>query len=141
MSAEGVSMVASKHAEFNALIRKHGIDYVIDYVAKKIPRIRRIKGEEIMVKWLVIDPNSASIKGRLDQNTVVKLLPITKLLAPHQGSLTIELSGIEQIDTAGMAFLLEIKEQATLLQLKVSFEGSTNSLNQLKSLYNLAQML
>ncbi|NRA70090.1 MAG: ABC transporter substrate-binding protein [Gammaproteobacteria bacterium] len=35
MSAEGVSMVASKHAEFNALIRKHGIDYVIDYVAKK----------------------------------------------------------------------------------------------------------
>lgn len=35
MSAEGVSMVASKHAEFNALIRKHGIDYVIDFVEKK----------------------------------------------------------------------------------------------------------
>lgn len=94
-----------------------------------------------MVQWLVIDPNSVAIKGRLDRNTVVELLPITKLLARHQGSLTIELSGIAQIDTAGMAFLLEIKEQASLLQLKVSFEGSTNSLNQLKSLYNLAKML
>lgn len=35
MAAEGVSMVASKHAEFSALIRKHGVDYVIDYVEKK----------------------------------------------------------------------------------------------------------
>jgi len=35
MAAEGVSMVASKQAEFDALIRKEGIDYVIDYVEKK----------------------------------------------------------------------------------------------------------
>ncbi|NRA85107.1 MAG: ABC transporter substrate-binding protein [Gammaproteobacteria bacterium] len=35
MSAEGVSMVASKRAEFDALIRKKGIDYVIDFVERK----------------------------------------------------------------------------------------------------------
>jgi phospholipid transport system substrate-binding protein len=35
MAAEGVSMVASKRAEFDALIRKEGVDYVIDYVENK----------------------------------------------------------------------------------------------------------
>ena len=35
MAAEGVSMGASKQAEFDALIRKKGIDYVIDYVEEK----------------------------------------------------------------------------------------------------------
>ena len=94
-----------------------------------------------MVQWLVNQTGQVSIKGKLNQKSLVKLLPIAKLLKPHQAQLTIELSGIEEVDTAGMAFLLEIKEQAGLKQLKISFDGSTNSLNQLKSLYNLAKMI
>lgn len=35
MSAEGISMVASKQKEFNAVIRKHGVNYLMDQLAKK----------------------------------------------------------------------------------------------------------
>lgn len=35
MSAEGISMVASKQKEFNAIIRKHGIDYLMEQLATK----------------------------------------------------------------------------------------------------------
>lgn len=35
MSAEGISMVDSKHKEFNAVIRKHGVDYLMEKLASK----------------------------------------------------------------------------------------------------------
>jgi len=35
MSAEGISMVASKQKEFSAVIRKHGVDYLMAQLAKK----------------------------------------------------------------------------------------------------------
>jgi len=35
MSAEGISLVASKQKEFNTVIRKHGVDYLMAQLAKK----------------------------------------------------------------------------------------------------------
>jgi len=35
MSAEGISMIASKQKEFNSIIRKHGVEYLMAQLAKK----------------------------------------------------------------------------------------------------------
>lgn len=94
-----------------------------------------------MVRWLNHPADGAAIKGSLDQQHLIKLLPVERLLAGFSGQLGIDLSGVERIDSAGMAFLLELKQVAAQTELEVSFHGSTDSLNKLKSLYNLEHII
>jgi phospholipid transport system transporter-binding protein len=93
-----------------------------------------------MLEWLEIKPEHVAIRGELDQWQVARLMPIATLLSKHQQHLTIDLSGIDKVDSAGVAFLLELKEHAMKLELNINFCGSPSSLNKLKSLYNLEQL-
>jgi len=93
-----------------------------------------------MLEWQETAPNQVAIKGRLDQWNLARLMPITPLLAAFKELLIIDLSAINKIDSAGLAFLLELKQQAGTLGLKIEFQGSPSSLNKLKSLYNLEQL-
>ena len=94
-----------------------------------------------MVEWLIHGTDGVAIKGSLDQQHLVKLLPIDSLLSDFKDQLNIDLSGIVQVDSAGIAFILELKEIAAKTNLKVTFHGSTCSLDKLKSLYNLEQII
>ena len=93
-----------------------------------------------MLEWLELESNQAAIKGQLDQWQLGKLMPVAPLLSNYRDLLTVDLSEIDKIDSAGIAFLLELKQQAQKVGLKIDFQGSPSALNKLKSLYNLEQL-
>ena len=77
------------------------------------------------------------IKGALTQFSLARSPNIQQLLAGFSIDIVVDLSAVEKVDTAGVSFLLELKECAGEKKLEISFEGATNSLKKLKSLYNL----
>lgn len=94
-----------------------------------------------MLQWFSHEAGCAGLKGLLDRKNLVKLPSIKCLLVGFKDQLNIDLSGVDEIDSAGVAFILELKEAAEKNKLEVNFHGTTDSLNKLKSLYNLDKII
>ena len=90
-----------------------------------------------MIKWLNQPAGQAKIIGCLTQDTLILLQPPRELLQGAGDALAVDISALVTIDSAGVAFLLELKDYGLKHGHKINFIGATESFNKLKSLYNL----
>lgn len=93
-----------------------------------------------MVTWQEVSPNTVALNGELSRHSVASLMPVAKRLKGYE-QLNVELSKLSNIDSAGLAFLIELQEQASKLKLNLNFLGSTVALDKLIALYNAQSLL
>ena len=94
-----------------------------------------------MLTWQRTSATSVAMLGILNRKTLHELLPVAKRLQEFSGTLNVELADLEQVDTAGLAFLIEIKQAADKKQLQLNFSGTTSALDKLISLHNAQSLL
>ncbi len=94
-----------------------------------------------MLTWQRTSATSVAMQGILNRKTVQELLPVAKRLQDFSGILNVELADLERVDTAGLAFLIEIKQAAEEKQLQLNFSGTTSALDKLISLHNAQSLL
>lgn len=93
------------------------------------------------IEWQQADENSVFLVGKLSQKTVISLLPIKKQLQKYNDSLNIDLSQLSNVDSAGLAYLVELKEYCENNNINVYFENATEALDKLIALYNAESLL
>jgi len=89
-----------------------------------------------VITWQNVSPNTVELCGELSQRSVTSLMPINSRIDGHSGELNVELAKLAHVDTAGLAFLIELQQCATQHQISLNFSGSTMALDKLISLYN-----
>ena len=94
-----------------------------------------------MLTWQRTSATSVAMQGILNRKPVQELLPVAKRLQDFSGILNVELADLERVDTAGLAFLIEIKQAAEEKQLQLNFSGTTSALDKLISLHNAQSLL
>ncbi|MDP2560694.1 lipid asymmetry maintenance protein MlaB [Psychrobium sp. 1_MG-2023] len=94
-----------------------------------------------MLIWNTQTPNSVQIQGVLNQETLLTLLPLKEQIKGLEGKVDVDVSALEQVDSAGLALLLELKEQAQQKNIELSYVGTTEALEKLKLLYNVDQLI
>lgn len=94
-----------------------------------------------MINWQQDANGAIELIGDLSQHSVERLMPIEGRIKALQSPISIELSKLASVDTAGLALLLELKAQADNLQKEISFVGSTPALDKLVALYNAKSLL
>ena len=94
-----------------------------------------------MLTWQRTSATSVAMLCILNRKTLHELLPVAKRLQEFSGTLNVELADLEQVDTAGLAFLIEIKQAADKKQLQLNFSGTTSALDKLISLHNAQSLL
>jgi len=93
------------------------------------------------IEWQESNNGSVSLVGELSQKTIISLLPIKKQLQKYNGELNIDLSQLENVDSAGLAYLVELKQYCDSNNLNVFFNKATERLNKLIALYNAEPLL
>lgn len=93
------------------------------------------------VFWENVDDNSVKLSGKLSQSTVTSLLPIKKQLQTYNSELNIDLSQLTKVDSAGLAYLLELKQVGENKAIVVRFSNATVALTKLIALYNAEPLL
>ena len=93
------------------------------------------------IEWQESNENSVCLVGELSQKTIISLLPIKKKLQKYNGELNIDLSQLENVDSAGLAYLVELKQYCDNNNLNVFFNNATERLNKLIALYNAEPLL
>jgi len=93
------------------------------------------------IQWQNIDDKSVSLVGKLSQSTVTSLLPIKKKLQTYNSGLTIDLGQLTKVDSAGLAYLIELKQYCDKSSIELSFVGVTTAVTKLITLYNAQQLL
>lgn len=79
------------------------------------------------------------LTGKLDHES---LLPLwAQRESVMQGVQTIEVSGLERVDSAGLALLVHLQDIASRDGQQVQFDGITDKLQSLITLYNLQQLI
>jgi len=94
-----------------------------------------------VITWQEISTTTVELSGELTQRSVGSLLPVNTRLSAYDQELNLELSKLSLVDSAGLAFLIEVQEHATRLNIKLNFSGSTSGLDKLISLYNAQSLL
>lgn len=93
------------------------------------------------IAWQHVDDNLVILVGKLSQTTVTSLLPIKKQLQTYNGGLTIDLSQLTNVDSAGLAYLIELKQFCENNSIDVCFNSATIALTKLITLYNAEPLL
>ena len=93
------------------------------------------------ISWKNSDDNLVFLIGKLSQTTVTSLLPIKKQLQTYNDELNIDLSQLTNVDSAGLAYLVELKEYCDKHKIDVCFKNATNALIKLIALYNAETLL
>jgi len=93
------------------------------------------------IEWQESNNGSVSLVGELSQKTIISLLPIKKQLQKYNGELNVDLSQLENVDSAGLAYLVELKQYCDNNNLNVFFNKATDRLNKLIALYNAESLL
>jgi len=94
-----------------------------------------------VVTWQSPSENTVALRGELSQRSVESLLPVAPRLRVYDKELNIELSQLAKVDSAGLAFLIELQEYATQHDIALTFSGLTSALEKLVSLYNAQDLL
>ena len=93
------------------------------------------------VEWQQANDDSIILIGKLSQKTVTLLLPIKKKLQTYNGALNINLSQLTNVDSAGLAYLVELKQYCEINNINVHFDCATDALKKLIALYNAESLL
>lgn len=93
------------------------------------------------VKWQVSDPQHVSLRGELNRHSLGALAETAKLLNGLVTPVIVDLAQLTRVDSAGVAQLLELKEQAASRGLALTFQGSGHSLSRLLALYGLEEII
>lgn len=93
------------------------------------------------IAWQHVDDSSVTLVGKLSQTTVSSLLPIKKQLQTYNGALTIDLSQLTNVDSAGLAYLIELKQFCEKNNIDMHFSRATIALTKLIALYNAEPLL
>ncbi|SFN26280.1 phospholipid transport system transporter-binding protein [Izhakiella capsodis] len=88
--------------------------------------------------WRCVDGRLA-LNGRLNHETLLPLWPQRDELI--KGVSLLDVSGLEQVDTAGLALLVHLREEAIKQGQTLQIMGITDRLQSLISLYNLQQLV
>jgi len=89
-----------------------------------------------VVTWQNVTENKIELSGILSQTSLMELMPIASRLQTLNGEVNIGLSGLSLVDTAGLAFLIELKAEAKQRALNLRYSGTSPALDKLVSLYN-----
>ncbi len=93
------------------------------------------------IDWQHLNDNSIVLVGKLSQTTVTSLLPIKKQLQPYNSDLNIDLSKLTKVDSAGLAYLIELKQYCEKNSIDIYFNNATKALEKLIALYNAESLL
>jgi len=69
------------------------------------------------------DSLTVSLQGELDIDDAAWVEATLAAAAEHHGKLSVDLSGLEFIDSAGLRSLITLKQRATILNIDVGFEN------------------
>jgi len=94
-----------------------------------------------VVNWQEVSTNTIMLSGELSQRSVESLLPVAPRFNTYDSELNIELSQLVKVDSAGLAFLIELQEYATQHNFALTFSGLTSALEKLVSLYNAQDLI
>lgn len=80
----------------------------------------------------------SSLPDKLNLDSVPSLMPRADTLAAAG---TLDLSGVREVDSAGVAFLLELQRRAARQQRTLSFSGAGDRLRQLAVFFEVDALL
>ncbi|WP_430456983.1 STAS domain-containing protein [Rheinheimera sp.] len=78
--------------------------------------------------------------GELDRNTVVQFWPF-KPLQSMQGNAVFDLAALKHVDTAGLAWLIQVLSQAKAKSLQVTLRGMPAQLHSLAAVSDVLSLL
>lgn len=73
------------------------------------------------------DTLTVALAGELDVNDADWVEATLAAAAAHHAKLTIDLSGLEFVDSTGLRSLVTLKQRATILQIAIRFENPTSA--------------
>ncbi len=86
------------------------------------------------------EPQGLVFSGELNRDTVVQFWPF-KPLQNLQGSAIFDLAGLKHVDTAGLAWLLQVLSQAKAKSLQVQLRGMPEQLHSLALVSDVLSLL
>lgn len=93
------------------------------------------------ISWQNTEQHQVILAGKLSQSTVPSLFPIKKRMAQYNERLDIELGQLTHVDSAGLAFLIELREYCDNKSINLQLNGATPALTKLIALYNAEPLL
>lgn len=93
------------------------------------------------ITWQSQNDNKVELIGKLSQSTVPSLFPIKKKMQQYNGQLVVDLAQLSHVDSAGLAYLIELQQYCQAKSITLQYEGATTALNKLVALYNAESLL
>ncbi|MGB1297947.1 MAG: STAS domain-containing protein [Psychrobium sp.] len=93
------------------------------------------------VEWQSAGDNNVVLVGKLSQSTVPSLIPIKKYLQQYNDQLYVDLGQLTKVDSAGLAYLVELQQYCQHKGISLQYEGATPALEKLVALYNAESLL
>ena len=84
-------------------------------------------------------PPRLTLQGELDRETLVAFWDVRKKLM--SGVTTLDVSGLERVDSSGLALLVHLREEASQQGGSLTIAGITDRLHTLIALYNLQDII
>jgi len=84
-------------------------------------------------------PPRLTLLGELDRETLVPFWDIRKKLM--SGINCLDVSGLERVDSSGLALLVHLREEASQQGVSLTIAGITDRLHTLIALYNLQDII
>lgn len=81
------------------------------------------------------------VQGPLDISSVAQALEQIEPLMSGGGRQTVDLSGVERIDSAGLAFLVELLRRAKRVDVSLEFRNVPAHMKAISSVYGLGAVL
>ncbi|MGO1297346.1 MAG: STAS domain-containing protein [Vibrio sp.] len=92
-------------------------------------------------QWHLVSPEQAELHGVLDRDTVPSLWCSLKLWQPDVKQVTVSLASVERVDSAGMAMLIHLIENAKRQNCHIMLSFVPKQLGMLFQLSNIEQMM
>jgi phospholipid transport system transporter-binding protein len=93
------------------------------------------------ITWQSENENTVVLNGKLSQSTVPLLFPIKKKMQQYNDQLTVDLAQLSHVDSAGLAYLIELQQYCQSKKIKLQYKGATTALSKLIALYNAEPLL
>lgn len=92
-------------------------------------------------QWHLVSREQAELSGALDRETVPSLWRSLKLWQPDVKQVTVSLASVERVDSAGMAMLIHLIENAKRQNCHIMLSFVPEQLGMLFQLSNIEQMM
>ncbi|SJL83624.1 STAS domain-containing protein [Vibrio palustris] len=92
-------------------------------------------------QWHIVSPEYAELQGALDRDTVPKLWESLSQWTADVEQVTVSLASVERVDSAGMAMLIHLIENAKRQNCHIMLSFVPKQLGMLFQLSNIEQMM